>query len=148
MNEAHVGKIARELSLRPRQVSATAELLADGASVPFIARYRKEATDSLDEVAVTAIRDRLTQLEALDQRRGAIVSSLQERELLTPELQARLDAVATMAELEDVYLPFRPKRRTRATVARERGLEPLAELILRQDPSLDPLARGGTVPTS
>ena len=140
MNEAHVGKIARELSLRPRQVSATAELLADGASVPFIARYRKEATDSLDEVAVTAIRDRLTQLEALDQRRGAIVSSLQERELLTPELQARLDAVATMAELEDVYLPFRPKRRTRATVARERGLEPLADLLLRQDFAVDPLA--------
>ena len=135
-----VDKIARELALRPSQVRATAELLADGGTVPFIARYRKEATGSLDEVAITAIRDRLAQLDALDQRRSAIAASLSERALLTDDLQSRLDAAETLAELEDVYAPFRPKRRTRASVARERGLEPLADLVLRQDPSLDPVS--------
>ena len=137
-SERHVGTIARELSLRPGQVRATAALLAEGASVPFVARYRKEATGSLDEVAIAAVRDRLARLEALDQRRQAIATSLAERQLLTAELQDRLAAAETLAELEDIYLPFRPKRRTRASVARERGLEPLAELILRQAPATDP----------
>jgi uncharacterized protein len=140
LNESHRAQIARELSLRPDQVQATATLLAEGATVPFIARYRKEATDSLDEVAIAAIRDRLAQLDALEQRRTAIVGSLQERQLLTDELRAQLDAAQTLAALEDVYQPFRPKRRTRATVARAQGLEPLAELILRQDPRIDPAA--------
>ncbi|HEY3110103.1 MAG TPA: Tex family protein, partial [Chloroflexota bacterium] len=149
MREQHVGKIARELSLRPAQVEAAAALLADGATVPFVARYRKEATGSLDEVAVAAIRDRLAQLEALDQRRQAITSSLEERNLLTDALRAGLAAAETLAALEDLYLPFRPKRRTRATVARERGLEPLAEIILRQDPAVDPaaVAAGFVTPT-
>jgi protein Tex len=138
-HEQHVATIARELSLTSAQVRATAALLADGASVPFVARYRKEATGSLDEVAIAAIRDRLAQLSALDQRRQAIAASLQERQLLTDELREKLDAAQTLAALEDVYLPFRPKRRTRASVARERGLEPLAELILRPAATVDPV---------
>jgi uncharacterized protein len=138
MNAAHVARIAQELAIRPDQVQAAAALLAEGASVPFIARYRKEATGSLDEVAIAAIRDRLARLDALEQRRQAITASLQERDLLTDDLRARLAAAETSSALEDVYLPFRPKRRTRATIARDRGLEPLAELILRQAPGTDP----------
>ena len=140
MNDQHVTQLARELSLGPGQVRATAALLAEGATVPFVARYRKEATGSLDEVAIATIRDRLAQLEALDQRRQAITASLEARNLLTDALATRLGAAETLAALEDVYLPFRPKRRTRATVARDRGLEPLAEIILRQQPSVDPAA--------
>jgi len=139
VNDHHVGKIARALSLAEGQVRATADLLAEGATVPFIARYRKEATGSLDEVAITNVRDRLAQLEALDHRRSAILDSLQERDLLTDELRQRVEGAETLAALEDVYQPFRPKRRTRASVARERGLEPLADLVLRQDSSVDPL---------
>jgi uncharacterized protein len=146
--EAHVAKTARELSLRPEQVRATATLLADGSTVPFVARYRKETTGSLDEVEIAAIRDRLAQLDALDQRRQAIMQSLQERNLLTDALQASLLAAETLAVLEDVYLPFRPKRRTRATIARDRGLEPLAELILRQDPRTDPAAEAARFVTA
>src|SRR5204863_9309722 len=136
----HVAKIAKELSLRPNQVAATAVLLADGGTVPFIARYRKEATGSLDEVAITSIRDRLAQLAELDARREAIVKSLDERKLMTDELRAKVNAAETMAALEDVYQPFRPKRRTRAMAAREKGLEPLAELLWAQDPRIDPPA--------
>ncbi|HEY3064123.1 MAG TPA: Tex family protein [Chloroflexota bacterium] len=136
--EQHLAQVAGELSLRPAQIRAAAELLAAGASVPFIARYRKEATGSLDEVGITAIRDRLAQLTALDARRDAIVSSLRERELLTAELAAALDSAQTMVALEDVYQPFRPKRRTRGSVAREHGLEPLADILQRQRPDVDP----------
>ena len=116
MNEPHIIRISRELALGPGQVRATVALLAEGATVPFIARYRKEATGSLDEVAIAAIRDRLAQLDALDQRRQAITTSLQERNLLTDALYTKIGAAETLAALEDVYLPFRPKRRTRATV--------------------------------
>jgi len=105
--------------------------------VPFIARYRKEATGSLDEVAILAIRDRLGKLAELDKRREAIVASLQERELLTDDLFGRIAAAATMTELEDLYLPFRPKRRTRGQVAREKGLEPLAGLLMEQRGHID-----------
>jgi uncharacterized protein len=133
-------QIAAELAIKVGQVQATAELLEGGATVPFIARYRKEATGSLDEVAIMAIRTRLTQLAELDARREAILSSLQERGLLTDELKAQIVQAATMTALEDIYLPYRPKRRTRATVAREKGLEPLAKLVLAQDPATDPLA--------
>ncbi len=139
MNETHVGMIAGELGIRPAQVRATAALFEEGATVPFIARYRKEATGTLDEVAITAIRDRLTQLAELDKRREAILKSLEERELLTDELKAALLAAGTMAELEDLYLPYRPKRRTRATVAKEKGLEPLA-LMLFEQAGADPAA--------
>ncbi|OHB68822.1 MAG: RNA-binding transcriptional accessory protein [Planctomycetes bacterium RBG_13_62_9] len=140
MNQLHVVQIASESSLRPQQVQAAAELLEGGATVPFIARYRKEATGSLDEVAITTIRTRLTQLAELDARREAILSSLQERGLLTDELKEQVLQAQTMTALEDIYLPFRPKRRTRATMAREKGLEPLAKLILAQDPATDPVA--------
>ena len=132
MNEAHISRIADELGLRANQVRATAGLLSEGATVPFISRYRKEATDSLDEVAVAAIRDRLEQLAELDARREAILKSLEERGLLTDDLRGRVNAAETLAVLEDIYLPYRPKRRTRATIARERGLEPLADLIFAQ----------------
>lgn len=139
MNEGHLKRIAEELEIRAGQVRSTAELLADGGTVPFIARYRKEATGSLDEVAITKIRDRLEQLEELDKRRDAILKSLEERELLTDELKEAIESAETMAVLEDIYLPYRPKRRTRATVAREKGLEPLAERLFAQE-DFDPLA--------
>ncbi|MCE5281152.1 MAG: RNA-binding transcriptional accessory protein [Deltaproteobacteria bacterium] len=131
--------IAAELGIAPAQVKATAELLGEGATVPFISRYRKEATGSLDEVAVTEIRDRLAQLAELDKRREAILKSLIERDLLTDELRAKIDAAGTLSVLEDLYLPFRPKRRTRATVAREKGLEPLAQRIFDQAEAFDPI---------
>jgi uncharacterized protein len=137
MNETHVQKISVELKVATIQIQAVARLLEEGATVPFIARYRKEATGSLDEVAITAIRDRLIQLVELDSRRDAIFHSLEERGLLTDELKEKLDAVQTMAVLEDIYLPFRPKRRTRATIAREKGLEPLAQRLFAQD-GVDP----------
>jgi uncharacterized protein len=129
----HTAIIARELDLGQHQVGATIELLDDGATVPFIARYRKEATGSLDEVQITKIRDRLQQLRELDKRRDAILKSLEERDLLTDELQEQIMAVETMARLEDIYLPYKPKRRTRATIAKEKGLEPLAEMIFAQE---------------
>jgi uncharacterized protein len=138
MNERHIERISTELSFTPQQVKATALLLEEGATIPFIARYRKEATNSLDEVAITAIRDRLAQLGELDSRREAILRSFEERELLTDELKDKLVAAQTMAVLEDIYLPFRPKRRTRATIAREKGLEPLAQRIFAQD-GIDPI---------
>src|SRR3972149_7107885 len=133
MNELRFEKIAHELSITPAQVRATAQLIGEAATVPFIARYRKEMTGSLDEVAITSIRERLLQLEELDSRRDAIIKSLTERNLLTDELQAKIAAAETLAVLEDIYLPFRPKRRTRATIAREKGLEPLASVIFAQD---------------
>lgn len=138
MNEMYVGLVARELGLQPRQVTATARLLSDGATVPFIARYRKEATGSLDEVALTGIRDRLAALVELDQRRAAILKSLEERNLLTPELSAAIAGAETLARLEDLYAPHRPKRRTRAMIAREKGLEPLADLLFTAQADTDP----------
>jgi uncharacterized protein len=139
MSETHTARIAAELSLRPAQVAATAALLAGGATVPFIARYRKEATGSLDEVAIARIRDRLAALALLDARRLAILRSLEERGIATDDLRAKVAAAETLAALEDVYLPYRPKRRTRAQLARERGLESLAERIFAQD-GADPRA--------
>jgi uncharacterized protein len=139
MNEAHIPKIAQELSLAEKQVRATADLLNEGATVPFIARYRKEVTGSLDEVAITAVRDRLNQLMELDKRREAILKSLEERGQLTDELKEKVLSAETMVVLEDIYLPYRPKRRTRATIAKERGLEPLAQLLFAQG-DIDPLA--------
>lgn len=126
-------KIAQELHVTDRQVTDTAMMIAEGATVPFIARYRKEVTGSLDEVAITAIRDRLQQLEELESRRTAILKSLTERNLLTPELDEKICLAETMSVLEDIYLPFRPKRRTRATIAREKGLELLAEQLFVQE---------------
>lgn len=125
----NISLVANELSLTTRQVRATFDLLSEGGTVPFIARYRKEATNSLDEVQVLAIRDRLAQLAELDKRREAILKSLEERSLLTDALKNAVAKAKNMVELEDVYLPFRPKRRTKAMAAREKGLEPLAQQI-------------------
>ncbi|HOC69168.1 MAG TPA: Tex-like N-terminal domain-containing protein, partial [Candidatus Hydrogenedentes bacterium] len=133
MNNTHIIKIAGEMKLAPAQVKTVAGLFAEGATIPFVARYRKEATGSLDEVALTDIRDKLDRLAELDKRREAILKSLEERNLLTDELRANLLAADTLAILEDAYLPYRPKRRTRAIIAREKGLEPLALLLLAQD---------------
>ncbi|TXK52415.1 RNA-binding transcriptional accessory protein [Pontibacter qinzhouensis] len=132
-NLDHLLKVAKELNLTIKQVQATADLLEEGATVPFISRYRKEATGSLDEVAVAAIRDRLEQLRELDKRRESILKSIKEQEKLTPELEAQLMAAETMTALEDLYLPYKPKRRTRATIAREKGLEPLAQRLFEQE---------------
>ena len=126
MIDLAIAQIAQELRLGQSQVSATVSLLDDGATVPFIARYRKESTASLDEVAITIIRDRLSQIRELRDRRSTILESLDKRGLLTEELRQNVMAAQTMAELEDIYLPYRPKRRTRATIAKEKGLEPLA----------------------
>ena len=134
MNDASISdKITSELRLLRTQVDSTVSLLDDGATVPFIARYRKEATGILDEVAITSIRDRLAQLRQLADRMEAILASLEERGLLTDELKGRVQAAETMATLEDIYLPYRPKRRTRATIAREKGLELLAMLLWEQE---------------
>jgi len=139
MKEAYISRIAHELGIKPKQVQAVSSLLEDGATVPFMARYRKEATGSLDEVAIASIKDRLKELEQLDARRESILASMAEQGMLTDELHQAIDAAATMAQLEDIYLPYRPKRRTRATMAREKGLAPLAETIFSQDPGIDPL---------
>jgi uncharacterized protein len=136
-NPTHVLLLAQELNIKVFQVAATAQLFAEGATVPFIARYRKEVTGELDEVQVLAIRDRLEQLRALDERRVSILASLKERNLLTPALEKSINAADTLAALEDIYLPFRPKKRTRATIAKEKGLEPLADLLFAQDPAVD-----------
>lgn len=132
MQESHIIKIANNLGVNRSQVSATIKLLEEGGTVPFISRYRKEATDSLDEVQIAAIRDQSEALIALDKRREVILASLEERELLTDELRNAIMAAETLTTLEDIYLPYRPKRRTRATIAKEKGLQPLADRILDQ----------------
>lgn len=122
MNETHISNITDELNIKMSQVRAVSELLEEGATIPFIARYRKEVTGSLDEVVITAIRDRLTRLEELDSRREAVLKSLEQNGHLTDELREKVMAASTLAVLEDIYLPFRPKRRTKATIAREKAL--------------------------
>jgi uncharacterized protein len=124
--------IAKEIGVNTMQVINTIRLLDGGATVPFIARYRKELTDSLDEVAVINIRDRMNQLKELDKRREAITESIREQEKLTVEIEKKLTEASTLSELEDIYLPFRPKKKTRATVAKAKGLEPLAKIIMLQ----------------
>ena len=113
----HIKKIAAELSINEKQVSAVVELLNQDATIPFIARYRKEATGSLDEVAITEIRNRMDRLILLEKRREAIFSAMEERGQLTDEIREKMETAETLTELEDLYLPFRPKRRTRATIA-------------------------------
>ena len=138
MNPIHINKISKELNLQQAQVSTTAGLLAEGSTVPFIARYRKEATGALDEVAIAAIRDRLQQLEQLDERKVTVLESIEKQGKLTDELKEKINTAETMAVLEDLYLPYKPKRRTRATMAREKGLEPLAQLVFEQKSGVDP----------
>jgi len=125
-SELHDRTMASELGVAIKQVTATVELLDDGATVPFLACYRKEVTGGLDEVVITSIRDRVAQLRELDKRRSAILTSLEEQGNLTDGLEKQVQAATSMTELEDLYLPYRPKRRTRAMIAKERGLEPLA----------------------
>ena len=129
----HSAIIALELNLQAQQVETVAALLDDGATIPFIARYRKEATGSLDELQIAAIRDRRAELAELGKRRTAILTSLGERDLLHDELLQAINAAGSLATLEDIYLPYRPKRRTRAQIARERGLESLADQLFHQD---------------
>ncbi|MFW5974818.1 MAG: Tex-like N-terminal domain-containing protein, partial [Bacteroidota bacterium] len=131
--EKYSQKIARKLGLRDQQVKNTLGLLASGGTIPFISRYRKEVTGSLDEVQITAVRDNLQRLQELDKRREAIIKSLQEQEILTAELQKQLEAAETLTILEDIYLPYKPKRKTRASVALSRGLEPLAKWLLHNN---------------
>src|SRR6056297_2125713 len=128
----HIELVAGELNIRPAQVQRTGELLADQATVPFISRYRKEATGNLDEVAIAAIKERLEKLEALEKRRSTILETIADQGKLTDQLAARIRASFDPRELEDIYLPFKPKRRTRGTIARENGLEPLAKKLLEQ----------------
>ncbi len=125
-----IDQITRELSLEYKYVKAVAELLVEGATIPFISRYRKELTGSMDEVMVANVRDRLEQLRELDKRRETIITSIEKQGLLTPGLMQQIVVAGTLAELEDIYLPFKPKRKTRASAAREKGLEPLAQRLL------------------
>ena len=122
--------IAGEITARPEQVAAAIGLLDEGATVPFVARYRKEATGGLDDTQLRLLAERLAYLRELDARRDAILGSIREQGKLTDELEAKIAGAATKAELEDIYLPYKPKRRTKAEIARERGLGPLAEAIL------------------
>ena len=131
-------KISAELGLQVHQTAATVKLLAEGGTVPFIARYRKEATGGIDEVAIAAIRDRLAQLKAIQERRSAIVKSLSERNLMTDALKGSIQNADTLARLEDIYQPYKIKRRTKATIAREKGLEPLARKLFDQQADCDP----------
>ncbi|WP_217130657.1 Tex family protein [Streptomyces sp. AC558_RSS880] len=133
------GRIAEELGVRERQVRAAVELLDGGSTVPFIARYRKEATEMLDDAQLRTLEERLRYLRELEERRTAILESVREQGKLTDELEARIRGAETKARLEDVYLPYKPKRRTKAQIAREAGLEPLAEGLLG-DPGVEPLA--------
>jgi uncharacterized protein len=140
MNDQYFSRIATELKISQIQVMSTAQLLEEGGTVPFIARYRKERTGSLDEVAIQTIRDRLEQFAEFDKRREAIVKSLSERNLLTDELSGKIDKAETLNQLEDIYLPFKPKKRTKATIARDKGLEPLAKEVFAQNISFEPQA--------
>src|ERR1035437_8965111 len=129
--------IARELNAGPHQVAAAVALLDEGASVPFVARYRKEATGNLDDTQLRNLEERLLYLRELEERRAAILGSIGEQGKLTDPLRIAIEAAATKQVLEDLYLPYKPKRRTRAQIAREAGLEPLANALFA-DPTLDP----------
>jgi len=132
-------QIAAELKVRPAQVNAAVELLDGGSTVPFIARYRKEATDGLDDIQLRELETRLAYLRELEDRRAAVLKSIEEQGKLTPELRAAIEAVPTKQELEDLYLPYKPRRRTKGMIAREAGIEPMADRLFA-DPTLDPAA--------
>ena len=117
----NIVQIARKLALHEWQVENTVRLMDGGATVPFISRYRKEMTGSLDEVQIMNIKEEYERLNELDARRASIIKSIEEQEKMTPDLLKRIEATVTMAELEDIYLPYKPKRRTRATIAKEKG---------------------------
>jgi len=133
MEDKHIQIISKELNISVQQIKSTLMLFAQGATIPFVARYRKELTGSLDEMQLAAIRDRKQKLEEIDKRRESILYTLSENKQLTPDLKQQLEKAQSLAELEDIYLPFRPKRRTRASMAMERGLEPLAKILMAQN---------------
>lgn len=135
-----IAALVSELKLKPTQVQATVSLIDEGNTIPFIARYRKEQTGSLDDNVLRDLFDRLTYLRSLEKRREEIIAQIDSQGALSDELSAKLSAAATLSSLEDLYRPYRPKRRTRASMAKERGLEPLAELLLLQDPACVPSA--------
>lgn len=130
-------RIASELKIRPSQAEGAIKLLDEGNTVPFIARYRKEATGSLDDAALRELEEKLAAYRAVDARRDEVKRLIGEQGMLTDELTAALDGAATVTEIDDIYRPYRPKRRTRASAAVEAGLGPLAELMLAQDASAD-----------
>ena len=132
--------LAKEFKLRQEQIDNTVSLIDDGKTIPFIARYRKELTGSLDDQVLREIFDRLTYLRNLEKRKEEITSAITEQEKMTDEIATAIEKAMTLVEVEDIYRPFKPKRKTRGSVARERGLEPLAEFILAQDKSSDPNA--------
>lgn len=132
MEHKYIQQIATDLNIRTTQVTATLELLEAGGTVPFIARYRKEKTGELDEVQIASIRDLSAAFEELEKRRAYILKSIKEQEKLTPELEKKINAATTLTELEDIYLPYKPKRKTKATVAKDKGLEPLAKWLFEQ----------------
>ena len=136
-------RIAGELGVAVRQVSAAVELLDGGATVPFIARYRKEATGALDDAQLRTLEERLRYLRELDERRDAILKEITAQGKLTDELEAQIRAADSKARLEDLYLPYKPKRRTKAQIAREAGLEPLADLLLARPVQRPPAGRRG-----
>ena len=135
-----IKQLAQELSLRESQVAAAVKLIDEGNTIPFIARYRKEATGSLDDTQLRDLFDRLAYLRSLEKRKEEVRSAIETAGALTPELEKALETASTLAQVEDIYRPYKPKRRTRGSMARERGLEPLAQLLLRQNPQDDPLA--------
>lgn len=143
MEQKFITIIANELGVREFQVQNTINLLKEGGTVTFIARYRKEMTGSLDEVQISAIRDRYERMLELEKRREAILASIEEQGKMTPELHKQLMEASTLSELEDIYLPYRPKRRTRATIAKEKGLEPLAKIVMAQQ-IFDPWSKAAT----
>src|SRR5512145_2418198 len=132
-----VQSLAGELGVVPQQVAAAVALLDEGATVPFIARYRKEATGNLDDTKLRGLEERLLYLRELQERRDVVLGSIEEQGKLTAELRAAIEAAPTKQLLEDIYLPYKPKRRTRAQIAREAGLEPLADALFAS-PTLDP----------
>ena len=124
--------IAEELQVKKSQVDAAVEMLDEGNTIPFIARYRKEVTGGLDDDALRVLGERLEYLRGLEDRKQTVLSTIEEAGALTDELRKKIDAARTLAEVEDIYRPYKPKRRTRATIAKEKGLEPLAETIKAQ----------------
>ena len=139
MKEKNTLLLAKELSLTPEQIAATIKLLDEGNTVPFIARYRKEATHELNEDHIRDIQERINYLRNLDKRRQEILTSINQQEKLTPELELAITKALKLQELEDLYLPYKTKKRTRAQIAREKGLQPLADLLLQQDLSYEAL---------
>src|SRR5438876_2585126 len=131
--------IAKLLNVPLKGLSAVIELLDEGATVPFIARYRKEVSGNLDEVQIRDIQEKLEYFRELEDRRETVLASIQEQGKLTPELKIRIEAALEKTELEDLYLPYKPKRRTKASIARDRGLEPLAQFLWDQQPGESPL---------